>query len=78
MQKDYTKLLKQEDFDKLTCVYAMSDEANGRKSKEEIDFLKSKNVTLIGIKGNHHSMLTNDFMKKVFENLTTGKPFGEE
>ena len=78
MQKDYTRLLKKDDYDRLTFVYAKNDEANGRKSKEEIDFLKSKNVTVIGIEGNHHSMLTNEFMNKVFENLTTGKPFEEE
>ena len=78
MQKNYTKLLKQSDFDKLISVYAKDDEANGRKSKEEIEFLKSKNVTVLKIEGNHHSMLTKEFMKKVYENLTTGKPFKTE
>ncbi len=75
MQKNYTKLLKQSDFDKLISVYAKNDEANGRKSKKEIEFLKSKKVTVVELEGNHHSMLTAKFMKKVYEILTTGKPF---
>lgn len=75
MQKNYTKLLKQNDFDKLISVYAKDDEANGRKSKKEIEFLKSKNVTVFEIDGNHHRMSTTEFMNKVYEHLTTGKPF---
>ncbi|MDE5423079.1 tetratricopeptide repeat protein [Ancylomarina sp. DW003] len=78
MQKNYTKLLKQSDFDKLISVFAKNDEANGRKSKKEIEFLKSKNVTAIEVEGNHHSMLTAEFMKKLYENLISGKPFKTE
>ena len=75
MQKKYTTLLEQNDFDKLVSVYATEDEANGRKSEQEIEFLNSKNATLVALEGNHHSMLTSNFMKKVYENFTQGKPF---
>ncbi|RXR34802.1 hypothetical protein EQG68_02515 [Flavobacterium piscinae] len=68
IQKQYTQSIKEEDFEKLITVYATEDEANGRKSQKEINFLYSKGVDVIEVKGDHHSMLTKDFMGYIFRN----------
>ncbi|HAS44004.1 MAG TPA: hypothetical protein DCS93_26235 [Microscillaceae bacterium] len=73
MQKNYLKLLSQKTFAQLVSIYAENDEANGRKSAKEITFLRSKGTVVVSTKGNHHSMLTKEFMTKLYQYLTTGK-----
>lgn len=74
MEKKYTKLLEDEDFKKIISVYSTQDEANGRKSTEEIKILKQKGATVVEIEGNHHSMLTTEFMTALYEYLMNAKP----
>ncbi|MEX0275469.1 MAG: hypothetical protein AB3N16_13935 [Flavobacteriaceae bacterium] len=73
MKKNYLEVLREEDFDNIVSVYAENDEANGCKSREEIDFLISKKVTVVGIKGNHHSMMNVHFMENLYHHLIYGK-----
>ena len=73
MAKNYTDLYEDEDFKKLISVYSTQDEANGRKSKEEIAILNQKGSTIIEIQGDHHDMLTTEFMSDLYQHLVNGK-----
>ena len=55
--KRYTQLLKDVDMSNVVYVYGMKDDAVGRLTKKEIDFLKTKNVQIIqGEKGHEETM----------------------
>ncbi|MEQ9091074.1 MAG: hypothetical protein RIE52_08280 [Balneola sp.] len=69
MAKKYTNLLEEEDFKKIISVYSTQDEANGKKSAEETSILKQKGTIVIEIQGNHHAMLTTEFMTVLYEHL---------
>lgn len=69
MAKKYTDLYTEVDFKNLISVYSTQDEANGRKSKEEIAILKEKGTTVVEIQGDHHDMLTTQFMTDLYEHL---------
>lgn len=72
MQKKYSDLLKPEVLKKVVAIYATQDEANGRKSQEEINFLESNGAIVVATEGDHHSMLTKEFMNKLYEHLIKG------
>lgn len=62
----YTELLdKFEDLSQITYVYGETDEAVGRLTEAEIDFLQSKNVNIIAGSGNHDETI-NDFIIQGF------------
>ncbi|MBW1295462.1 hypothetical protein [Aquimarina litoralis] len=62
----YTELLNTfDDLSKITYIYGKTDEAVGRLTDVEIDFLESKNVTIIGGEGNHDETI-NDFIVQGF------------
>ncbi len=76
MDKKYTELLKDEVYKNMIAVYATMDEANGPKSKKEIDFIESKGGEVIEVVGDHHSMVSKTFMEMIYAYLIEGKPFG--
>ena len=62
----YTTLLnKFEDLSKITYIYGEADEAVGRLTNAETDFLQSKNVNIIVGNGNHDETI-NDFIVQGF------------
>jgi len=69
-QKRFTELLKDKDLSNIIFVTARFDEANGRTSKKEIAFLKSKKIKVVEIYGDHHSMFTKAFMTNLYYHLT--------
>ncbi len=72
MAKKYSALLKPEKIIKVISIYATKDEANGVKSKHEIEFLEKHGAIVHKIDGDHHSMLTKGFMTKLYEHLING------
>lgn len=77
MAKKYTDLYKDEDFKNIISVYSTEDEANGRKSQEEIAILKQKGTTIVEVEGDHHDMLTRTFMTDLYEHLVNAKALAE-
>lgn len=73
MAKKYTELYKDDDFKDIISVHATMDEANGKKSKEEIAILQQKGSVIVEIEGDHHDMLTSEFMAELYEHLVSGK-----
>ncbi|WP_282085059.1 hypothetical protein [Aquimarina algiphila] len=62
----YTELLNTfEDLSNITYIYGEIDEAVGRLTDSEIEFLQSKNVNLITSSGNHDDTI-NDFVVQGF------------
>ncbi len=51
--KRYTKLLVDVDLSKVTYMYGERDEAVGRLSESELEFLKNKNVSIFAAPGGH-------------------------
>jgi len=78
MAKEYTKLFEEKDFIKLISVYSSQDEANGIKSQKEIGTLKKQETKIVKILGDHHDMLTTQFMTDLYEYLINGKALKEE
>jgi len=70
-EKRFTRLLRDKDLSNVIVVSAKFDEANGRTSQKEFDFLKSKNVDVVETYGDHHSMFTKSFMTNLYKHLTT-------
>ena len=54
--KRYTTLLKNTDLSNLIYVSGKKDQAVGRLTKKELDFLTSKKVNVITLEGGHESM----------------------
>ncbi len=77
MAKKYTTLYQAADFKNIISVYSTHDEANGRKSKEELAILKQQGTTVVEIEGDHHDMLTSEFMTALYEHLVNGEPLGK-
>lgn len=62
----YTQLLNTfEDLSKITYVYGETDQAVGRLTNSEIEFLQSKNVNIIVGSGDHDETI-NDFIVQGF------------
>lgn len=78
MQKKYTQLYKDDDFKKIISVYSTYDEANGRKSAEEKDFIKRKGTSVVEIQGDHHDMLNTAFMTALYKQLIMAKPLADK
>lgn len=72
--KRFTELLKDKDLSHVFFVHARFDEANGRVHEKELQFLRSKGVTTVETYGDHHSMLTKQFMKGVYDYFVNGTP----
>ncbi|NAS30710.1 alpha/beta fold hydrolase [Flavobacteriaceae bacterium R38] len=70
--KRFTQLLNNKDLSNLIFVHARYDEANGRVSDKELQFLNSKGVKTIQTFGDHHSMLTKSFMGHLYDHLISG------
>lgn len=68
-KKKFTKLLSDKYLKNVVFVHAKFDEASGRQTKEELSFLQSKGVTLIGSYGDHHSMLSQNYMANFYFSL---------
>lgn len=49
----YTEKLKNVDLSKVTYIYGKTDEAVGRLTDQEVEFLKSRNATIIADEGGH-------------------------
>jgi len=77
MAKKYTSLYNEEDFKKIVSVYSTQDEANGRKSKEELAILEQKGTIVVEIEGDHHDMLTTEFMTDLYEYLVNNEPLAK-
>ncbi len=77
-EKRFTKLLKDKDLSNVIFVHAKSDESIGRVKKYELDFLKSKGATTVETIGDHHSMFTFDFMKKLYNHLSQNKSLNQK
>ncbi len=75
MQKKYTETIPLEVYEKLVFVHANEDEANGKKSVEELAFLNETKAIVVETTGDHHSMMTNRFMDRVLGYLTSGANF---
>ena len=66
-QNRYTQLLnKYEDLSKITYAYGKTDEAVGSLTEEELQFLKSKNVTVIAGEEGHEETV-NDYIAEGFK-----------
>ncbi len=66
-QNRYTETLnKYPDLSKVTYVYGKTDEAVGKLTQPEIDFLNDKNVTIIEGAGNH-SQTVDDYIVEGFK-----------
>jgi len=69
--KRYTQLLKDVNMSNVVFVYGMKDDAVGRLTKKEVDFLKAKNVQIFkGEEGHEESMfgLLEKGLKEVIDN----------
>jgi hypothetical protein len=64
--KRYTKLLKNVNLSNVVYIYGTKDEAAGRLTQKEIDFLKSKKAHVISSKDGHNETLINS-LEKGFE-----------
>ena len=73
-KRKHTELLKGKDLSNVLFYHARFDEANGRTSQTELDFLQSHGATTIESYGNHHSMLSKDYMENIYDYLTTSAP----
>lgn len=76
-EKQFSKILSQRDLSNLTFVHAKFDEASGRVYKEELSFLMKKGAKTIGTYGDHHSMLSRNYMEHFYQSLksnTAAKP----
>ncbi|MDB4778334.1 hypothetical protein OAG68_02645 [bacterium] len=72
--KRYTKLLKDVDLSKVTYIYGKRDEAVGRLSESELEFLKQKGVKTISTEGGHGNEEIDDYMNEILnEFITRGK-----
>ncbi len=69
--KRYTSLLKDVDLSKVTYIYGKSDEAVGRLSDSELDFLKLKGVNIISTEGGHGNDEIDDYMNKILNEFIT-------
>ncbi|GMQ58532.1 hypothetical protein AN1V17_29270 [Vallitalea sediminicola] len=58
----YTEKLEKYDLKNITYISAMEDEAVGRLSEEEINFLKSKNAKIILSEGGHGEVISNEIV----------------
>lgn len=65
MQNNYLRQIPESVFPRMTAIFASFDEANGRKSDQEIDVLHQKGARVIQVEGDHHSMLTESLLKQV-------------
>jgi hypothetical protein len=66
--KRYTELLKDVNLSNVVYIYGENDEAVGRLTQKEIDFLKSKNVYVISGKEGHMETMFS-FLKEGLEKL---------
>lgn len=57
--KRYISLLKDTDLSNVVYAYGKTDEQVGRLSKEEVEFLQSKNATVLESDGNHWETVSN-------------------
>lgn len=71
-EKRFTQLLKDKDLSKVILIHARFDEANGRISESDLEFLNKKNVPTIETFGDHHSMMTNACMGNLYAHLAEG------
>ncbi|WP_304943405.1 hypothetical protein [Vallitalea guaymasensis] len=58
----YTEKLDKYDLKNITYISAMEDEAVGKLSEEEINFLKSKNAKIILSEGGHSEVISNEIV----------------
>ncbi len=66
----YTQLFKDyEDLSKITYVYGKTDEVVGRLTTTEIEFMKSKNITIIEGNGDHDQTTGGDTIVSIFIDL---------
>jgi hypothetical protein len=68
--KRFTELLKDKKLDNVFYAYGETDEQVGKLNEKEIEFLKSKNVKLYNIKGDHSKTIdtfSKDFLKEVLK-----------
>jgi hypothetical protein len=65
MQNNYLQQIPESVFPRMTAIFASFDEANGRKSEQEIDVLHEKGARVIQVEGDHHSMLTESLLNQV-------------
>jgi|GEM_PF-1105873 len=77
-RRRYTDLLKDKDLTNLMFVHASSDESIGPISDYEVDFLQMNGVKFIETFGDHHSMMTKDFMHNMYDHLINGNPIKED
>lgn len=68
-KKRFTKLLEDKKLSKVVYVYGRFDEASGRPSDIELNFLESKGIPVIENFGDHHSMWTEKFMENLYYHL---------
>lgn len=78
MSKQYTAFYKKEDFKNLISVYSTQDEANGRKSEEEISILQKKGTSVVEIQGDHHDMLNTPFITALYKHLINDHPLADK
>ncbi len=68
-EKKITEVLSSKRLSNVVFVHAIFDEASGRLSSEESDFLNLKNATVLQSFGNHHSMLSANYMLNIIDFL---------
>lgn len=64
----YTQKLAKYDLSKVTYIYALKDQAVGKLSEEEINFLKSKNAKVIPVDAGHQEASINN-LKNIFKTV---------
>lgn len=64
----YTKELANKDLSNVTYFYASNDQNVGRMTQEEVDFLKSKNVTVFETHDGHY-----EIWKRIIDAFREGK-----
>ena len=74
-KKRFTKLLMDKNLSNVIYVYAKFDEASGRPTNNELDFLRTKNVEVLETFGGHHSMWTNQFMSNLYYHFAANTSF---